>query len=55
MKQKEGQDYIEMSKTIASVQDDVIRISDIGATLSLSLADWRKLVTFVNKKVEGAA
>jgi hypothetical protein len=53
MKNKEGRDYIEMSETIASVQDDVISISDTGATLSLSLADWRELVTFVDKKLKG--
>ena len=51
MKNKEGRDYIEMSETIASVQDGVVRISDTGATLSLSLDDWKKLVAFVNKKI----
>jgi hypothetical protein len=51
MKNKEGRDYVVLSNTVASVKDDVIYISDTGATISLSLADWKKLVTFINKKV----
>ena len=54
MKNKEGRDYIEMSSTIASVQDKFIRISDAGATLTLSLDDWKKLVAFVSNKLKGA-
>jgi hypothetical protein len=51
-KAKEGRDYVELSNVIASVQDDKIRISDMGSTLTLTVADWKKLQKFVDAKIK---
>ena len=52
MKNKESRDYVDLSNTVAWVKDGVICISDTGSTISLSIVDWKKLVTFINKKVK---
>lgn len=49
--------YIELSSTIASVRtresdDLVIQISDAGATLYLSMNDWKELKRYVAKQVD---
>lgn len=48
MKAKEGRDYVSLSSAIATIREDSIYISDTGATLQLTYADWEKLSKFVD-------
>lgn len=49
--------YIELSSTIVSVktkeQSPIVQISDAGATLYLTVQDWKLLKQYVDKQLKG--